>query len=153
MDLIVVGIDGSEESRAALRFAIEEARLHGARIRAVSTWHVPTATYMGGPAPLGNAAKELEAETRRMAESVVSESESSGVEIEAVIGQGLAAPTLLAEAKKADLLVVGSRGLGGFRGLLLGSVSQQCALHSPCPIVIVPRHRDDSDANEASAGS
>jgi nucleotide-binding universal stress UspA family protein len=49
---------------------------------------------------------------------------------------------LLEEAADADLLVVGSRGLGGFRGLLLGSVSQQCAHHAPCPLVIVPHHRE-----------
>ena len=67
---------------------------------------------------------------------------AAGVEVETVVREGAPAGVLLEEAQDAELLVVGSRGLGGFRGLLLGSVGQQCAHHAPCPVVIVPHARD-----------
>jgi nucleotide-binding universal stress UspA family protein len=66
---------------------------------------------------------------------------NSGVIVTKLLRQGQPADILCAEAKGADLLIVGSRGLGGFRGLLLGSVSQQCANHAPCPVVIIPHER------------
>jgi nucleotide-binding universal stress UspA family protein len=62
----------------------------------------------------------------------------SGVSVTPILREGQAADVLVAEAREADLLVVGSRGLGGFKGLLLGSVSQQCAHHAACPVAIIP---------------
>jgi nucleotide-binding universal stress UspA family protein len=64
----------------------------------------------------------------------------SGVTATPVLVEGQPADALCAEAEGAELLVVGSRGLGGFHGLLVGSVSQQCVHHAPCPVVVVP-HR------------
>lgn len=81
---------------------------------------------------------------RRTAEQLVDSElaelggETSGIDIERAVVEGAPAPALLEAAEGAALLVVGSRGRGGFTGLLLGSVSQQCAHHAPCPLVIVP---------------
>jgi nucleotide-binding universal stress UspA family protein len=142
---IVVGIDGSEESKAALRFAFEEARTRGVGVRAVAAWYVPAIAYAGaGYAPLVDLHGGIEADTRQKLDQVVAAERDARVEIETLVREGQPAEILLEEARHADLLVVGSRGLGGFRGLLLGSVSQQCAQHSPCPITIIPRGSDES---------
>jgi nucleotide-binding universal stress UspA family protein len=87
---------------------------------------------------------ELEPQARRELERALADAgePAAGVEVEPVVREGAPARVLLEEADKADLLVVGSRGLGGFRGLLLGSVSQQCSHHAPCPVVIVPHERE-----------
>jgi nucleotide-binding universal stress UspA family protein len=137
---IVVGIDGSKESETAFRFALEEARIRDLGVRAVAAWYVPAVAYAGGAyAPSVDLSEGIEAEARHSLEDVVAGAKNPGVEVETVVRQGQPAVILLEEAEEAELLVVGSRGLGGFRGLLLGSVSQQCAQHSPCPITILPR--------------
>jgi nucleotide-binding universal stress UspA family protein len=134
---IVVGIDGSELSTRALRWAIDEARPHGATVEAVHAWHVPyavasTATAMQ-PALFEDSAREL------LDRSVEAASgDATDVRIERVLVDGSAADAILDAAKRADAVVVGSRGVGGFRGLLLGSVSHQVAHHAPCPVVVVP---------------
>jgi len=136
---IVVGVDGSEGSLAALRFALEEAKVRGDDIKAVNAWHVPPAACW---APGGVDFDEFrrlaeEALDRTMQDSVVV---ASGVTVTPVLVEGQPADALCAEADGAELLVVGSRGLGGFHGLLVGSVSHQCVHHAPCPVVVVP-HR------------
>ena len=137
METIVVGVDGSAGSIAALRWAIDEARLRGAKVRALSAWsYPPVSTYHQAEHVMkvpyaDDAAAMLE---RAVAEAV---GEDSGVEIETEVVESPAPHALVEAAKGASLLVVGSRGLGGFSGLLLGSVSQQAAHHSPCPLVIV----------------
>jgi nucleotide-binding universal stress UspA family protein len=141
---IVVGVDGSDGARAALAFALAEARLRGTSVRAVAAWHVPAAmTGPGFPAPDPALVGELEVEARRTLEQALDDAGdlAAGVEVETSVRPGAPARVLLDEAQDADLLVVGSRGLGGFRGLLLGSVGQQCAHHAPCPLVIVPHAR------------
>ena len=142
MGTIVVGVDGSEGSLAALRFALEEAKVRGDDIKAVNAWHVPPAAYGAGWAPGGVDFDEFrrlaeEALDRTMQDSVVV---ASGVTVTPVLVEGQPADALCAEADGAELLVVGSRGLGGFHGLLVGSVSHQCVHHAPCPVVVVP-HR------------
>jgi nucleotide-binding universal stress UspA family protein len=140
MKVIVVGIDGSEGSAAALRFAVEEARVRGSELRVVCAWHVPPAAYDTGLVQAPLDATEFE----RIAGSAARRTlEEAGLDVATTIllREGQAAEVLVEEAEGAELLVVGSRGLGGFRGLLLGSVSQQCAQHATCPVVIVP-HRD-----------
>ena len=139
MALIVVGIDGSEHSKKALRWALDEARLRSASLRVVYAWTMPVFFGYGvaqaatlDPQSLRAAAKEnLDTALDAVAGGV------EGVSIERKAVEGLAAQVLVDEAKDADLLVVGSRGHGGFTGLLLGSVSQQCAHHAPCAVVIV----------------
>ena len=133
-------MDGSEGAVQALRFAIEEARIRGAELRAVSAWHVPPAVYGAGWAP---ASTDLD-EFRKLAEASLRESVAeagateAGIEVTPVVREGHPVDLLLAESEGAALLVLGTRGLGGFKGLLLGSVSHQCANHATCPVVIVP---------------
>ena len=133
-DVVVVGVDGSEGSLRALRWAAEEARIRGARLRVLRAW-----SYADQPEGGFDPAYDEEAARRVLDESIASlGTDSSGLKIERRIVCDLPARALLDAAADADLLVVGSRGLGGFQGLLLGSVSQQVVHHAPCPIVIVP---------------
>jgi nucleotide-binding universal stress UspA family protein len=138
-DVIVVGIDGSEPSKAALRWAVEEARLRHARVRAVHAWWIYP--MLGPGAQLAPTAPDWTAEdAAECVRTFIAETlgEQTGVEITPIAVRGEQASAALVDAAKdADLLVVGSRGAGGFSGLLLGSISEQCAHHAPCPIVIV----------------
>ena len=143
MGIIVVGIDGSAGSQAALRFAAAEARLRKAKLRLVAAWSL---TYVAAPigmmAPIDDALlPELQKNARAVIDHAVAEvfGDATDIEIEKTIAEGSPAQVLVDAAQGADLLVVGTRGHGGFAGLLLGSVSQQIAHHAPCPIVIVPR--------------
>lgn len=142
MSGIVVGIDGSEGSEQALEWAAGEARLRGQPLTLVLAWQWPAALYAGAswtgvtPEVIGEF-DELAAERLEQACAAV-EPALEGLDVTRKVIEGGAAPALLEAAKGADLLVVGTRGHGGFAGLLLGSVSQQCAHHCPCPIVIVP---------------
>jgi nucleotide-binding universal stress UspA family protein len=145
MGTIVVGVDGSDGSLEALRFALDEAKVRGAELKAVNAWHIPPAVYGAEWAPTNVDLDEF----RKLADSALRKSlddvgsASAGVAVTPVLREGQPADVLCDEADHADLLVVGSRGLGGFRGLVLGSVSQQCAHHAPCPVVIVPgRHAE-----------
>jgi nucleotide-binding universal stress UspA family protein len=137
---IVVGVDGSAGSVHALEFALDEARLRHAEVKAVAAWHVPATAYDTGWVPaavdLGDFEKIARSALDRSLEAAGAA--KSGVSVTPILREGQAADVLVAEAHGADLLVVGSRGLGGFKGLLLGSVSQQCAHHASCPVAIVP---------------
>ena len=145
--LVVVGIDNSAGARAALRFALDEARLRRARLRVVHSWQYG---YIGGKgiegfspvagAPLGDVRRAAEIALDVIIDEVAAESD--GVAIERRVSEGASATVLVDESREADLLVVGSRGHGGFAGLLLGSVSQQCAHHAACPVVIVRSAED-----------
>jgi nucleotide-binding universal stress UspA family protein len=140
MEKIVVGVDGSPASAAALRYALDEARSHGARLVVASAWHVPVQAYSAGaPVPFPDISEALEKDARgtviEMLEGL--EGLAKGVALERVVREGQAAEVLLDLAADADLVVVGSRGRGGFSGLLLGSVSQQVTHHAPCPVTIV----------------
>ena len=139
MERIVVGVDGSEASRRALNWALDEARRRRCLVDAVHAWEAPYLVgypYAGsqpGPVTYEQAAKER-------LDRVVDGADASGLAapVSRILRMGHPAGTILDQAKGADLVVVGSRGLGGFRGLLLGSVSQQVAHHASCPVVIVP---------------
>lgn len=141
---IVVGVDGSQQARAALAWAAEQARRTGAAVRAVTVWHVPALIYsatFGPPAELDP--RELEAGARQTLEEAIEElgDTAAGIDIERRVREGHPADVLVEEAAGASLLVVGSRGIGGFREMMLGSVSHQCAQHAPCPVLIVrPPH-------------
>jgi nucleotide-binding universal stress UspA family protein len=142
MAVIVVGVDGSESAQAALAWAAAEARLRGARLRAVHAWHLPAAAYGSGGfvPPIGMTWEDDLADAAKAGlEKALGEAAGilNGIEVEHRIGEGSAAVVLTEAAEDADLLVIGSRGLGGFKELLLGSVGHQCAQRSPCPVVIV----------------
>ena len=136
---IVVGVDGSSHAQAALRFALAEARLRGATVEAIMAWHLP---YYGGVAgmPLPLDSEAIEESYRAELERAVARADTSGLAtpVERRLVEGTPAGVLLDASKEASLLVVGSRGRGGFVGLLLGSVSHQVAAHARCPVVIVP---------------
>ena len=144
--MIVVGIDHSDGAKAALRFALEEARLRRAKLRAVHAWKFD---YLEAPG-LMRTLPPGEYETLHSAAEAALDAtfkevgNAEGVEVERRVVQGAPAGVLVEESRGADLLVVGSRGLGGFAQLLLGSVSQQCAHHAKCPVVIV-RPRSDEE--------
>ncbi len=136
---IVVGIDGSSCSRDALRFGAAEARLRGEPLRVVCVWHTPAAAYAGGGLIPELGEDTYRSSARRMAEDELAD--VLGVNGEGArrieLREGNAAEALIEASRDASMLVVGSRGRGGFARLLLGSVSQQCAGHAQCPVVIV----------------
>jgi nucleotide-binding universal stress UspA family protein len=146
MSVIVVGVDHSPGAKEALRFAAEEARLRGATIHAVHAWQYGYIGYVGpeGNVPLvGADIEQLRAAAEAALEASVREAlPDTDVEIKLQAIQGTPAGVLVEASAGADLLVVGSRGHGGFVGLLLGSVSQQCAHHAACPVVIVHPRRE-----------
>lgn len=138
--MIVVGVDGSKCSHSALRFALDEARVRRTKLRIVAVWHVPLAAYGAGwaPPPPGLVEDAESAAAEVLAEALeLVKADGASPEIESVVRGGQPASVLVEEAAEADLLVVGSRGRGGFRELMLGAVSQQCAHHARCPVVIV----------------
>lgn len=139
---IVVGVDGSQPSRDALRWALEEARLRGAAVEVVYAWRYPVMTYAPGiMAPPTYARDDLADEARRVLEATVEAVAgdiAADVVLDEVVVEGPAAEALVKRAGPDDLLVVGHRGRGGFIGLLLGSVAEQCSTHARCPVVIVP---------------
>jgi len=142
MNVVVVGVDDSDGAKAALAFAHEEARLRNATLRAVHAWQFGYIGYTGfeGAVPaLGGDIAELRAAAVAALDATVRAvlADPHGVEIEQRVVEGAAGAVLVDESSQADLLVVGSRGHGGFTQLLLGSVGQQCAHHAACPVVIV----------------
>ena len=137
---IVVGVDGSQASEQALAWAARQAELTGASVEAVIAWHYPV--VIGGM-PYAPLAVLEESDFGRFAATTLSNAISAAVgndapvKISSTVRHGNAAQVLLDAADGADLLVVGSRGHGGFTQALLGSVSQHCVHHSPCPVVII----------------
>jgi nucleotide-binding universal stress UspA family protein len=133
---IAVGVDGSDPSRAALAWALAEAAAHGARLRIVNVYDL--APYIS---TLGTAvapdSELIDKSSRVLLEEMTADAQDAGVEIEVISASGPTAKTLLGVASGDDLLVVGSRGLGGLRRLLLGSVSEHCVHHSSCPVAVV----------------
>jgi nucleotide-binding universal stress UspA family protein len=150
MSRIVVGVDGSPGALAALRFALEEARLRSATLDVVHAWLLPLVEAVPGPfllelpgpgaPPLEETRRVLQERAERLLDDALREAggEGDGLEIRLEAVETSPVRALLERAEGAELLVVGSRGRGGFAGLLLGSVGQQCAHHATCPIVIVP---------------
>jgi nucleotide-binding universal stress UspA family protein len=143
-DAIVVGVDGSAGSIGALRWAADEARLRNATLEVITTWTQPPAVYLRGgdlPIPAGFG-DELERNAKEVQAAALAEaSPDEAVRLETRVVEGQAASVLIQAGEHAQMLVVGSRGLGGFRELLLGSVSHACAHHASCPVVIVRSRR------------
>lgn len=142
--LAVVGIDGSDHSRRALDWGLEYARRTGGRVHLVSAWEIPMGPWSATGAALDmvfargyDFASSAQSELDRLLSEWIPE--DPGVPVEAEATEGNPARVLMDVARDldADVLVVGSRGRGGFTGLLLGSVSQTCVAHSTCPVVVV----------------
>ena len=144
--VVVVGVDGSPGSTAALEFAVQDAIRRRARLRVVAV--VPLADYWGGwrgtaaaytgrwPAPPEDLVATARSQAQRMVDEVAADrTPLVSVDVEAVAGGP--APVLLDAAEGADLLVLGHRGRGAFSSAVLGSVGLQCVLHATCPVTIV----------------
>lgn len=131
---IVVGVDGSERAQGALEWAIDEARRRGAVLEVVHAWQLPVNTGMYAGTPVyPSSAEEL---ARRVLDMAIDQEDTFGVRVDPHLACAPPVRALLAAAEGADLVVVGSRGLGGFKSLLLGSVSRRLAHHAPCPVVV-----------------
>jgi nucleotide-binding universal stress UspA family protein len=148
MSVIVVGVDHSAGARQALRFALEEAKLRGSTLRAVHAWqggYVGARMEVGLPAVGGEIHEVHDAAAAALDATLGETIPAADCEnVERRVVEGRPAGVLIDESRNAELLVVGSRGHGGFAQLLLGSVSQQCAHHAACPVVIV-RPKPDTD--------
>jgi len=143
--LVVVGVDGSPSSRQALRFAAEEARSRKADLTVVTSFDVPDILWPAHGVEMTALDNRLEA-AQRATRKVVDEElpDQSGLTIDVVATTTPPTVALVDRSAGADLLVVGSRGRGGFHGLVVGSVSMQCVLHAQCPVAVV-RARYDAD--------
>ncbi|GAB1339628.1 universal stress protein [Streptomyces sp. E-15] len=135
---VVVGVDGSPSSHAALRWATRYADLVGAFVEAVYAWDTPSATGWAGPAidpefDLEQARERFSTELRAVFP------DERPVGFREYLVEGDPSEVLIAASEGAELLVVGRRGRGGFARVILGSVSQRCAQHAACPVVVV-RH-------------
>ncbi len=144
---IVVGVEGSGGARAALRWAITEAGYRDAVIEVVTAFlptYVPAAPDFGFvPLDPIDLTKEVERLQENVIGSVTHDLGDPGVEIRRSLMKGRPADMLIEASSEAEMLVVGDRGRGGFRGLLLGSVSAQVSHHAKCPVVIVRQDLDD----------
>ncbi len=135
---IVVGVDGSPESRQALDFAVEEAQRRDADLEAVMAYrwlvYYPGMEFSSVPP---TPKEQIEAETMEELLKAV-EHVPSTVRLDPIVTNGPSAKVLIDASEGADLLIVGTRGRGGFAGLLLGSTSHQVVSHAHCPVVVVP---------------
>ncbi|MFD5372947.1 universal stress protein [Streptomyces griseoincarnatus] len=137
---VVVGVDGSPSSREALRRAARQAALTGGTVPALTSWDYPQYHGALGWLPPSSGDEEaLEARAREDLTRCVEETLGAdlSVDVRTEVLYGTPAGVLLRAARDASLLVVGSRSLGGFAGLLLGSVAQHCVQHAACPVVVV----------------
>ena len=138
---VVVGVDGSPDSVRALKWGADYAKAQGAELLAVSVFEVPV--VFGGPYALSGIPDpdKLEEEARTALSEAVREALGEGAEVTERVEQGHPARVLVNASRAAQLVVVGSRGRGGFVGLMLGSVSQYCVTHARCPVLVMP-HED-----------
>jgi nucleotide-binding universal stress UspA family protein len=147
---IVVGVDGSPASLDALEWAVRQGTLTGAVVEAVTAWQFPAA-YGGYPVDAGT---DWQANARAIQETAVKE--ALGDDATALVrrvAEGHSVRVLLDAADGAELLVVGSRGHGGFTGMLLGSVSEHVVAHAPCAVVVVKTPVPAEDAHDLPVSS
>jgi nucleotide-binding universal stress UspA family protein len=133
---IVVGIDGSDGSLAALDWAVGQAEMTGYTLKVVTTWDWPAAFGMAFSyvpsdySPSADAQKILDSALEKVRR------DHPAVNVESLVAEGHPAPVLVEASREADLLVVGSRGHGEFSGMLLGSVSEHCVTNAHCPVLV-----------------
>ena len=141
--VIVVGIDGSEASADALRWAANQARLSAGEVQAVITWQTPSSYGFYVDYTDDDATADARKTLEKVVADVLGEPPSVPVNLRVVKGQP--ADVLTEATRSADLLVVGSRGRGAFAGMLLGSVSQHCVQHASCPVLVFRRPLAEQD--------
>ncbi len=136
---VVVGIDGSEHSRLAFAYALEAAALRGKKVTTVTSWNVEVVDGVVVTEPGSTQWETVDQRYREMAEQTIADLRDAHPDIEVTVEvhHGRAADTLVEIAQGADLLLVGSRGRGGFRGMLLGSVSQRVLGRATCPVGVL----------------
>ncbi len=139
---IVVGVDGSETSKDALRWAARHAKRDDVPLRVILACRIPNSFY-GGGVP-GTIERDLEGEAQTTLNELVAEvvGADGPTQLTAEAIEGHPAPELVKASESAELLVVGNRGRGAFAGMLLGSISDYCVRYASCPVVVV-RHRDN----------
>ena len=138
-ELVVVGVDGSAESVAALAWATRYASASGARVRALLAWHYPN---VAGAPPVERAPESVRGGTEHQMQATLDEAVAKACagqtpEVETTVGYGHPAQVLIDASNDADLLVVGSHGRGAWSGMLVGSVSIHCVTGAHCPVVVV----------------
>jgi len=145
---IVVGVDGSESSRHALRWAARQAKFTGASLEVVIAWEVPPDYRFDASSP-----HDLRLGAESILQSAVADvlGDDPDVDVKPSVVEGHPVPVLLNAAKGASLLVVGSRGHSAFTGILLGSVSNHCVTHATCPVTVV-RDDDQQEGGDPSLG-
>jgi nucleotide-binding universal stress UspA family protein len=140
MNEFVVGVDGSDHSRMALRWAAAVGGAAGAPVRAVQSWiHPRSAVLPFAPEPVSS--EVMDENTERAIAALVDDTLGSSAAVTTEALRGSAAGALLQRVTPVSVLVLGSRGLGGFAGLLLGSVGQECVEYASCPVVVVRTDR------------
>ncbi len=140
---IIVGTDGSAAAQHAIEWAVGESTIHGATLEIIHTWSLPLLVDPTGMASFSFPVEDFGRAAEHVLKDAIAFAKSNTIiSVSGRVAQGLAANVLIDASQKADLVVVGSRGHGGFVGLLLGSVAQQVATHSRCPVVVVPSDAD-----------
>jgi nucleotide-binding universal stress UspA family protein len=139
---IVVGIDGSAMSVAALEWAVRQAELTGSTIEAITTWEWPTNYGWAFPFP---PEYDPKADAQRMLSDALAPvlAAHPDVPVQSTVIEGHPAPVLVEASRGADLLVVGSRGHGEFVGMLIGSVSEHCVTNTHCPVLVLRQTEGD----------
>jgi len=132
--VVVVGVDGSPESQAALDWGMQEAKLRNGQVVVLASWQYPYITDAAGQVWDYTG---FERDARLILDGELQRVADPAVPVTGRLVEGNAAAALVEASREADLLIVGSRGLGGFTGMLLGSVSSQLAHHARCPVLIV----------------
>jgi nucleotide-binding universal stress UspA family protein len=150
MGRIVVGVDGSDASVAALTWAAEEARLRDAELHVVTSFGPSGSLTLAGDGIAWSPEifDRMQEHARDVQDRAIGALDEPLPKLEQEVAMGTPANALLQAAQHADLLVIGSRGMGGFKGLLLGSVSHKCVTHAPCPVVVIPSPATDEHTNE-----
>jgi nucleotide-binding universal stress UspA family protein len=156
---VVVGVDGSAGSLAALRFAFDEARRRATGLRVVTAFELPDVWSITYGLSVSATEQEVRDSVLQHTRRVVTEAlgdqltADGAPDVDVAVQGGGAARVLVSAAAGSPLLVVGSRGLGGFRRMLLGSVSLQCVQHAPCPVTVVRSAVDDDHTESLEVDS
>ncbi|MGN6792681.1 MAG: universal stress protein [Streptosporangiaceae bacterium] len=141
-EAVVVGVDGSPPSTSALAWAARYADAIGASLCAVLAWHYPTAAALP---PIGHTPEPVTSQVEQSRYEILDKaiasacSELPAIQVDRKVVYGHPAQALIDESRNADLLVVGSKGHGGFTGMMLGSISTHCVTHALCPVTVVKR--------------